>query len=175
MGEHYVLLVVPWLLLGAADTLLRLRAVRWWRAAAALCIVFLVAFNPMHPMHYLRAEAYQHSADAELAMRCVPRSALIATHDEWLSHFALAYPGVTQFRRAKHGFTGYFVFASDWRNADFMQSVLPQLRSAEERGRYRVVCRYGTVVALGPGSRYNVSRIKRKPVKPASHRAASPI
>jgi hypothetical protein len=161
MGEHYVLLVVPWLLLGAADTLLRLRTIRWWRAAAALCIVFLIAFDPMHPVHYLRAEAYQHSAEAERAMACVPRNALIATHDEWLSHFALAYPGVTQFRRARRDrrFNGYFVFASDWRNADFTNSVLPLIHSAEERGTYYVACKYGTVVVLAP----------------ASHKAASPI
>jgi uncharacterized membrane protein len=180
MGEHYILLAVPWLLLGATDTLLRLRAVRWWRAAAALCAVFLIALNPMHPVHYLRAEPYQHSADAERAMACVPRSALVATHDEWLSHFALAYPGVTQFRRARRdrNFDGYFVFASDWENPEFLHSVIRQIRSAETSGRYRIACKYGTVVVLapnGPHHRDNVSRINRKPVKPASHNAASPI
>jgi hypothetical protein len=177
MGEHYILLAVPWLLLGAVDTLLRLRTVRWWRIAVVLCGAFLIAFDPMHPLHYLRAEAYQHSADAVRAMTCVPRNALVATHDEWLSHFALDYPGVTQFRRARNGFSGYFVFASDWGNAEFEHTVLPRLRSAEAQGRYRVACRYGTVVVLAPtrDHPFSVSRIKRKPVKPASHKAASPI
>jgi hypothetical protein len=177
MGEHYILLAVPWLLLGTVDALLRLRSLQWWRTAAVLCGVFLIAFNPMHPIHYLRAEAYQHTADAERAMTCVPHDALIATHDEWLSHFALAYPGVTQFRRASD-FNGYFVFASDWGNAEFERTVLPQILTAQRRGRYRVVCKYGTVVVLAPRHRdkhQSVSRINRNPVKPASHKAASPI
>lgn len=181
MGEHYILLAVPWLLLGSADALLRLRTVQWWRTAVVLCGVFLIVFNPMHPLHYLRAEPYQHSAGAERAIACVPRDASVATHDEWLSHFALAYPGITQFPRAPSAFNGYLLFANDWGNAQFAHTVLPQIRAAEEAGHYRVVCSYGSVVVLAPvrhpevSQSYNVSRIKRRPVKPASHKAASPI
>ena len=175
MGEHYILLAVPWLLLGTADALLRLRAVQWWRSAVALCIVFLIAFNPMHPLHYLRAEPYQHSANAERAIACIPRNAPIETHDEWLSHFALSRPGVTQFRRDPVAFNGYLLFANDWGNGEFAHGVLPQIRKAEEDGRYRVICAVGSVVVLAPLRRYNVSRMNRRPVKPASHKAASPV
>jgi uncharacterized membrane protein len=180
MGEHYILLAVPWLLLGSADALLRLRTVRWWRAAIVLCGIFLIAFNPMHPMHYLRAEPYQHSAGAERAMACVPSGALVATHDEWLAHFALKHIGVTQFRRPTAPFNGYLLYASDWGNAEFVHSVLPRIRAAQASGRYRVVCAYGRVVVLAPFRHpptrpYSVSRMNRRPVNPASHKAASPI
>jgi uncharacterized membrane protein len=150
MGEHYILLAVPWLLLGSADALLRLRSLQWWRTAVVFCAVFLVAFNPMHPLHYLRAEPYQHSASAERAISCVPENASIATHDEWLSHFALSHPGVTQFRRDLATFDGYVLFTSDWGNAELMHSVLPKIRAAEEDGRYRLICTYGSVVVLAP-------------------------
>lgn len=180
MGEHYILLAVPWLLLGSADTLLRLRNVSWWRAAATLSVLFLIAFNPMHPLHYLRAEPYQHFESAERAMTCVPRGAVVATHDEWLSHFALSHPGVTQFRRDPAAFNGYLLFASDWGNKEFAQTILPQIRAAQQDGRYRVVCTYGTVIVLAPalarhGDASIPSRINRNPVSPASHKAESPI
>ena len=174
MGSHYVLLTVPWLLLGAADVLVRQDALRWWRSATALCFVFLIAFDPMHPVHYLRAEPYQHSADAERAMACVPREARVATHDEWLAHYALQYPHITQFRSARRNFRGYLVYASDWQNGDFLAHDLPKLRAGSQDARYGVICKYGTVVVLSETDQ-SVSRMKRNPVKPASRRAASPI
>jgi hypothetical protein len=155
MGTHYVLLAVPWVLLGACAALVRLlesgkaeSALRWWRGACALCAVFLIAFDPMHPMHYLRAAQYQHTASVEHAMSCVPRDARIATHDEWLAHYALAYPGITQFGKHPGRFAGYVVFAQDWQNSDFEGRVLPQLRAARAQGLFRLRCRYGDVVVL---------------------------
>lgn len=174
MGSHYVLLTVPWLLLAAAAVLVRDCNARWWRAAMLLCLIFLVAFNPMHLSHYLRVEPYQQSANVWRAMECVPRDARVATHDEWMAHLALAYPGITQFGRSPDRFDGYIVFADDWRNADFERQVLPKIRTAEARGRYRLLCSYGNVRVV-ERVHHSVSRMKRNPVRPASSRAASPI
>jgi uncharacterized membrane protein len=174
MGSHYVLLTVPWLLLAAAATLVRDRSIRWWRAASLLCVVFLIAFNPMHPLHYLRAEPYQQSTSVQRAMECVPRDARIATHDEWLAHLALLYPRITQFGKTPDRFDGYIVFATDWRNAHFEREVLPKIRAAQAEGRYQILCSYGNVRVVERAD-HSVSRMKRSPVRPASSRAASPI
>jgi uncharacterized membrane protein len=150
MGMHYTLLWAPWILLAAAWALVRLAerspgaAAVWWRTAIALCAIFLIAFNPMHPVHYLRAEPWQHTADATRAFECVPHNAPVATHDEWFAHEALAFPRATEFGALPAGFRGYFVFAADWHN--FAQLAEIQARLA--RRELRSVCSYGTVSVL---------------------------
>ncbi len=147
MGMHYTLLWVPWIVLAAAWTLVRLAersqgaAIVWWRVAMTLCAIVLIAFNPMHPLHYLVIEPWQHSADATRALACVPRGAPVATHDEWFTHEALAFPRSTEFGAVPPGFRGYFVFATDWHN--FAQLAGIDARLA--RGELRNVCSYGTV------------------------------
>lgn len=155
MGSHYVLLCAPWVLLGASSALVRTAgersahaALRWWRAAMTACVVFLIAFDPMHPLHYLRAASSLQIANVGRAMSCVPRDAGVALHDEWLAHYALAYPGATLFRADLGRYSQYVVFARDWQNRDFTGVVLPQIHAAERMGRYREVCRYGDVVVL---------------------------
>lgn len=154
MGMHYVLLWAPWMTLAAAWALVKLRerrsetaALAWWRTAIALCIVFLVAFNPMHPAHYLSAAPYQHSGDARRAFACIPPQAPVATHDEWYAHEALAFPRATVFGNDPQNFDGYLVFAQDWQNAHFAQ-VLPEIASALAQGKLRTVCSFGTVRVL---------------------------
>lgn len=174
MGSHYVLLAVPWLLVAASAALVRSGSLPWWRTSVALCVLFLIAFNPMHLSHYLRMEPYQQTASIERAMACVPRDARVATHDEWLAHLALVYPRITQFGRTPGRFNGYIVFASDWRNTYFEEAVLPKIQHAERAGYFRLLCSYGDVRVVSPAG-YSVSRMKRSPVSPASRRAASPI
>jgi hypothetical protein len=152
MGMHYALLWIPWLLVAAAWTLVRLvrggaarTATRWWSAAVALCIVFLAAFNPMHPLHYLRAEPYQHTRDLLAVLHCIPPGARVQTHDEWYAHEALAYPRSSGFVDAHAG--GYLLFASDWKSAPF-ERLLPNIRDAQRAGGYRELCRSGTVQVL---------------------------
>lgn len=154
MGMHYVLLWAPWMVLAAAWALVRLRtrrseraALNWWRTAVALCIVFLIFFNPMHPAHYLTREPYQHSTEAARAFDCVPHDAPVATLDEWYAHEALSHPGATVFGNDPQHFRGYLVYASDWQNSHFRQ-VLPSIEKAAERGRFIPVCRFGSVVVL---------------------------
>lgn len=151
MGMHYVLLWAPWMVLGASWALVRqaqLRsnrvAISWWRTAIALCVIFLIAFNPMHPLHYLQAEPYQHSANVARAFDCVPAGSAVATHDEWFAHEALAHPLVTVIPDRPQDFRGYLVFASDWQNAHFAR-LKPAIYAGLARGYFVPVCRYGTV------------------------------
>ena len=153
-GTHYVLLVVPWVLLGGAWALVTIVqskgssvAARWWISAVALCAIVLVAFDPMHPIHYLRTEPYQQSANVERAFACLPRTAAVGTHDEWLAHFAIAYPHVTQFGKTPEDFPGYVAFADDWQNPNF-RHMRAKIVKAWRRGRYRLVCSFGDVRVL---------------------------
>ena len=155
MGYHYELLWAPWLLLGAAWALVRIRemrgeelARRWWIAALAVCFIVLLAFDPMHPLHYLTPAPYQDSADVRRAFACVPHDAAVATHDQWFAELALAYPHVTEIAPGISGFNGYVVYTPDWQNAAFQASVLPEIADARARGIFTVVCRIGDVIVL---------------------------
>lgn len=159
MGMHYVLLWAPWMLLAASWALVKVRerrseraALVWLRIALTLCVVFLIAFNPMHPAHYLRAEPYQHTADARRAFACVPANAPLETHDEWYAHEALTHPNAGVFGNAPQDFAGYLVFAEDWQNAHFA-AVLPAIRAAISRGDLRTVCTFGNVRVVRSTSR----------------------
>ncbi len=151
MGMHYVLLWAPWMVLSATWVLARIaragtqqRALLWWRIAIALCVVFLIGFNPMHPAHYLRPEPYQHTAQALRAFACVPVDAPVATHDEWFSHEALAFPKITVLPDDVGDFRGYLVYDAAWRNPHFSR-ILPQIDTALAAGRFTMVCTAGTV------------------------------
>lgn len=157
MGFHYSLLWAPWLLLAAAWALVRIAerrgeeaARRWWVAAVGITVVVLIAFNPMHPVHYLTRAPYQHSADVARAFRCVPHDAPVATHDEWFAHIALAYPHSTYIGKGVEHFDGYIVYARDWRNDYVDTYILPRLAAAREQGRYAAICTFGDVVVLRP-------------------------
>jgi uncharacterized membrane protein len=161
MGMHYVLLWAPWMLLAAAWALIKFASLAWWRTAIALCIVFLILFNPMHPAHYLAAEPYQHSADAQRAFACIPPGAPVETHDEWFSHEALAHPNATVFGNAPQRFNGYLVFASDWKNAHFA-GLLPGIKAAENSGRLTLACRFGPIVVLRSKAVTSSRRVARR-------------
>jgi uncharacterized membrane protein len=154
MGEHYPLLWIPWLLIAAAWAFVRILrsrseriAQRWWIGAIIVCTVVLVAFNPMHPAHYLTPAPNYNSSDIARAFACVPHGAQVATHDEWFSHEALAYPRVTDLTRAYLS-DSYIVYATGWRNAYVDARILPQLDAAQKSGHYRPLCKFGSVVVL---------------------------
>jgi uncharacterized membrane protein len=153
MGMHYVLLWAPWMLLGGSWALVRFSerseqiARRWWSAAIALCAIFLVAFNPMHPLHYLTREPYQRTALVRAAFSCVPKEAPVATHDEWFAHEALAYPHSGELGRQPAGFRGYLVYTTAYGNPDFTRT-LPAINAALRRGTLVPVCRFGDVRVL---------------------------
>ena len=73
MGDQYAALWIPWVLIAAFDGLLRLKKKRsmifiqrYQHAVTAVLVVFIFAFNPVHPLHYLRP-----SPDHAQALRCV--------------------------------------------------------------------------------------------------------
>jgi uncharacterized membrane protein len=157
MGFHYELLWAPWLLLAAAAALVQLTRRRdertaraWWISATAICAIVLVAFNPMHPLHYLQRTWYGRPDRVAQAFGCVPKHTRLATHDEWFAHESLAYPDSTNITAAGWQTDGYIVYASDWHNAYVHEHLLPQLQAARLTRRYFVVCRAGDVVVMRP-------------------------
>lgn len=149
MGDHYAALWIPWLLVGtvaAVATLARAAkegtARRWVAAAAILCAVFLIAFDPLHPLHYLHSY-YPDLSDARRAIACVPRDASFATYDEWFSAVAAQRPRATIDRA-----TGveYLVYARDFSGDPNQARLMPQVDREVARGEYREVCRFGRVV-----------------------------
>jgi uncharacterized membrane protein len=150
MGDHYAALWIPWLLVATAMGVAALarganeRAARRWTATAGvLCVVFLVAFDPLHPLHYLHPY-YHDLSDARRAIGCVPKSASLATYDEWFSAVAAQRPRATIDRT--NG-TEYLVYADDFPSAMFRLRLRPALAAAVAQGQYRVICRYGEVAA----------------------------
>ena len=141
MGSHYAAIWCPWLLLGTVAALVRRRnPIRWYRAATALCVIFLVAFNPMHVAHYVRP-TYPH-ADAAKALALVPPDALLVTHDEWFTHVAYRQ------RRATFFFcpdAEYAVFALDYPNDYYQREIRPEIERELRSGRMRATATFGRV------------------------------
>ncbi len=149
MGDHYAALWIPWLLVGtivAVAALMKHRgariAGRATTAAIILCAVFLVAFNPLHPLHYLHSY-YHDLTDARRAIGCVPKDASMATYDEWFSAVAAQRPRATIDRAAG---VQYLVYAADFSSDPNQARLWPQVQSEVSSGRYRIACRYGDVV-----------------------------
>ncbi len=149
MGDHYAALWIPWLLvagaMGAATLCRRSerRARNWTFAAGVLCALFLIAFDPLHPLHYLHAY-YHDLADARHAIGCVPKDASLATYDEWFSAVAAQRPRATIDRTSG---MQYLVYASDFPESANQRRLWPAIEADVAAGRYRVVCRYGDVAA----------------------------
>ncbi len=143
MGMHYSALWIAWLLLatGVATVQLVRRtneriALRRLTLAMTVCAVFLIAFDPMHPLHYLHP-SYGDIAAARATLACVPPSASVSTHDEWFSAIAAGRP------RATVGVSGgvdYLVYADDYPNDEFRTLLGPAVKRAVVGGEYRVIC-----------------------------------
>ncbi len=150
MGDHYAALWIPWLLVAtimgvvvqARKSSLRVAKV-WTTVSAAICIIFLIAFDPMHPLHYLHPY-YHDLADARRALDCVPESASVATYDEWFSAVAAQRPLATIDRT---GGVDYLVYADDFPGTQYQLHIRPAVASEVARGEYRAVCRFGDVTA----------------------------
>jgi len=147
MGMHYSALWIPWLLVGTAfavrDTARTSErtAFRWVDIAIGISAIVLIAFNPMHPAHYLRPN-YHALGDARRAIACVPRGAPFSTHDEWYSAVAATRPRATVGRYAG---IAYLVYADDFDNAGFRGNVVPQLHAEVAKGTYALACTFGNV------------------------------
>ncbi len=152
MGMHYVTLWAPWLLVAAACALAAIAARsgervagRWFAGCVAACALVLIAFDPMHPVHYLRP-AYS-VAQAARALAFVPRDAIVFTHDEWYSHIAAGYPHATMFARND---LQYIVVAEDYPSKIFQERYRPQLAAIVRAQGLVVRARVGRVVVYGP-------------------------
>jgi uncharacterized membrane protein len=148
MGDHYAALWIPWLLvatIGGVASIARRNAAlagRWTAGAGALCIVFLLAFDPLHPLHYLHPY-YHDLTDARRAIACVPKQATMSTYDEWFSAVAAQRPNATIDRT---GGVEYLVYADDFPSLAYQQRLRPAIAAEAARGAYRVACRFGNVV-----------------------------
>jgi uncharacterized membrane protein len=156
MGDHYAALWIPWLLVAGVVGVVALQrrasetvARKWAAAAAILCAIFLVAFDPLHPLHYLHSY-YGDLADARRAIACVPKNASLGTYDEWFSAIA------AQRARATIDVTSgtdYLVYADDFPSTANQLRIRPAVADAVARGQYRVVCRFGQVSAYEASGR----------------------
>ncbi|MBD5636151.1 MAG: DUF2079 domain-containing protein, partial [Candidatus Eremiobacteraeota bacterium] len=147
MGNHYAALWAPWLLVAAAQTIVgkarasRVTAGRFAWAVVACCAIVLVAFDPMHPGHYLRAP-YADRADARRAFGSIPPDASTFTHDEWFARMTGRRPALEHVWNEPE----YAVLADDFPNAF---TFLPFIRLEVARGCYAVERRYAAVVVYG--------------------------
>lgn len=143
MGWYYAAIWCPWLLLGALAALVQRRhALRWYRAAFALCIIVLLVANPMHVAHYVRS-VYPH-VDAAKALALVPQNAHLVTHDEWFAHIAGDHPNATVFFCP---YVDYVVYADDYPSAYYQHDIVPELVRERAGGQLQVVARFGHVTA----------------------------
>ena len=147
MGMHYAALWIPWLLIAFAGGIAVLRAPRRWTTVAfTLSAIVLVAFSPLHPLHYLKP-SYHDLRDARAALSAVPADASLATHDEWYTAVAARHPRAMVLGTGPAPYDAQFVvFAEDYPNQDFQQRVLPQLRARLASRRYTQIARLGRVV-----------------------------
>lgn len=148
MGNHYAAMWAPWLLVGTGAALARIAkqrganvAAAWANGALAACVVTLLAFNPLHVGHYL-TPPYADLRSARAALACVPHDAAFSTHDEWFAEVAGAYPRATI--QATDG-VAYLVYADDFPNDRFRQTMLPKLHANVASGKYSIICSFGRV------------------------------
>ena len=151
MGSHYAAIWIPWLLLGAIAALVRFErsrrpaygapsfATRWYAAALALCVIFVVPpLSPLHPIHYLRA-IYPHD-DAERVLALVPRGAHLLTHDEWFTQVAYEQRNATVFFCP---FVDAVAVADDYPNGYYHDAIAPEVERELATGRMRQVAAFG--------------------------------
>jgi hypothetical protein len=139
-------------LIAFADGLKQLRAPkRWATAAFVLSAIVLVAFSPLHPLHYLKP-SYHALADARAVLGSIPPDAHVATHDEWYTAISAHDPNASVLGTGPRSIAApYIVFAEDFPNEDFQHRLLPQIHGALQAGNYTLVARHGAVSAWKAG------------------------
>ena len=161
MGSHYAAIWIPWLFIGVCSVVVRWcrdgrerRARISLRVASAICVVVLVAFDPLHPAHYLRAP-YPIGADVRAALATIPPDARVALHDEWFTHVAALHPYATVFFCP---YVDYLVYADDYPNGYYRSQIVPELRAELASHQTRLLRRFGRVGVYArtpdPGARY---------------------
>jgi uncharacterized membrane protein len=148
MGMHYAALWIPWLLIAFAAGIATLREQRRWTTIAfVLSAIVLIAFSPLHPLHYLKP-SYHALGDARAVLASLPPGAAVATHDEWYTAIAARNPNAMVLGTGPLSLTApYVVFAEDYPNEDFQRKLLPTIRTVLQIGHYHLVMRRGAVAA----------------------------
>ena len=148
MGMHYAALWIPWLLIAFTAGIATLRVQRRWTTIAfVLSAIVLIAFSPLHPLHYLKP-SYRALDDARAVLASIPRDARVATHDEWYTAIAARDPNALVLGTGPSSIAApYVVFAEDYPNDDFQRRLLPRIRDALRAGNYTLVARRGAVSA----------------------------
>jgi uncharacterized membrane protein len=146
MGSHYAGIWAPWLLVATADTIVRISLARAPRVGAprlasivvAACALVLIAFDPLHPAHYLRPP-YPDLADARRAFAIVPTASSVYTHDEWFAHVAGTRPESEHIWNEPE----YVVLASDFPHPE---TFTPFMHLQVARGCYEIDRRFDNVL-----------------------------
>ncbi len=157
MGMHYAALWIPWLLIAFAAGIATLRAPRRWTTIAfVLSAIVLIAFSPLHPLHYLKP-SYHALGEARAVLASIPPDAHVATHDEWYTAIAARDPNASVLGTGPLPLAAaYIVFADDYPNQDFQHRLLPQIRGVLQAGNYKLVARRGAVSAWKAGPPSNL-------------------
>jgi uncharacterized membrane protein len=159
MGMHYAALWIPWLLIAFAAGIASLRHPRRWTTIAfVLSAIVLIAFSPLHPLHYLRP-SYHALGNARTVLAQVPPEATLATHDEWYTALSARRPNAEVLGSPLAARAEYIVFATDFPNLNFQQTELPRLREALACGDYRLVAQQGDVVAYRRSTATPLTRV----------------
>jgi uncharacterized membrane protein len=146
MGMHYAALWIPWLLIAFAAGIATLRLQRRWTTIAfTLSVIVLVAFSPLHPLHYMKP-SYHALGDARTALACVPSNATVATHDEWFTAIAASRPRAMVLGDDPAP-AEYVVTADDYPSQAFQDRMLPRIRNEIKASRLTEICRFGAVTA----------------------------
>jgi uncharacterized membrane protein len=149
MGQYYAAVWVPYVLvafvLGGARLLARDPAGgrRWVRASAALCVLTLAFFNPLHLGHFLR---WPNDRDAatNATIASMPRTAAIGTYDEIYAHLGF-FPQATVGVRHNPQFV---IYDDRYVSAAWTQRIFPIVRRATADGTYRFVSNRDGIVLL---------------------------
>jgi uncharacterized membrane protein len=136
MGGHYAGVWGPWFLVGMAAALARIERAGGEAAAAfparfalRVCALVYVAFNPMHPFHYLQPAHAREQAES--ALRTIPPDARVLMHDEWFARHSLVFRNATTYPWTPFTIA---VFARDYPNDHFRNVVLPEFEVSARKG-----------------------------------------
>ncbi len=148
MGSHYAAIWIPGLFIALVAVLARWsergfvrRAHLALRAATAICALVLIAFDPLHPAHYLRV-LYPVDGDVRRALATIPPDAFVALHDEWYTHVAATRPHATVFFCP---YVDYLVYADDYPGDFYRTQIVPEIAAEIAHGQAHLLHRFGKV------------------------------
>lgn len=148
MGSHYAAIWIPGLFIALVAVLRRWREGGYgrrvrlaMRSATAICVLVLIAFDPLHPAHYLRV-LYPAGGDVRRALATIPPDAFVALHDEWFTHVAATRPHATVFFCP---YVDFLVYADDYPGDFYRTQIVPEIAAEIAHGQTRLLHRFGKV------------------------------